>query len=117
MSCYPEKWLTSSNKKENLEKMNGEAWALHKAEDGNIMAFISKLRILIINMHACIMHEWHEFHVFLSRIFSRSFILTLILTLTYRAEPHILLFKRPLGTDPKTGQVSSELVRQHHEKA
>ena len=27
------------------------------------------------------------------------------------------MFKRPLGTDPKTGMVSEELLMQHHEKA
>ena len=32
------------------------------------------------------------------------------------AEPHILLFRRPIGTDPKTGEVNEELRRQHFEK-
>lgn len=27
-----------------------------------------------------------------------------------RAEPYILLFKRPIGTDPKTGRVSEKLI-------
>mmetsp|Transcript_627 Transcript_627/g.1364 ORF Transcript_627/g.1364 Transcript_627/m.1364 type:complete len:103 (+) Transcript_627:37-345(+) len=30
----------------------------------------------------------------------------------HRPEPHILLFRRPLGTDPVTGKVDSELERQ-----
>jgi hypothetical protein len=34
----------------------------------------------------------------------------------YRAEPHILLFRRPLGTDPRTGIVNQELVDAHYDK-
>lgn len=30
----------------------------------------------------------------------------------HRPEPHILLFRRPLGTDPVTGKVDGELERQ-----
>lgn len=33
-----------------------------------------------------------------------------------RPEPHILLFRRPLGTDPVTGQVDPELEREAKEK-
>mmetsp|Transcript_31624 Transcript_31624/g.57258 ORF Transcript_31624/g.57258 Transcript_31624/m.57258 type:complete len:116 (-) Transcript_31624:253-600(-) len=29
----------------------------------------------------------------------------------YRPEPHILLFRRPLGTDPQSGRVDPELER------
>jgi cyclin-dependent kinase regulatory subunit CKS1 len=32
--------------------------------------------------------------------------------ITRRPEPHILLFRRPLGTDPQTGRVDPELKRQ-----
>jgi cyclin-dependent kinase regulatory subunit CKS1 len=31
---------------------------------------------------------------------------------THRPEPHILLFRRPLGTDPQTGEVRPELAQQ-----
>lgn len=31
---------------------------------------------------------------------------------THRPEPHILLFRRPLGTDPQTGEVRPELAEQ-----
>jgi len=31
---------------------------------------------------------------------------------THRPEPHILLFRRPLGTDPTTGEVNPELAAQ-----
>ena len=31
-------------------------------------------------------------------------------------EPHILLFRRPLGTDPITGKVNAELEREAKEK-
>ena len=34
----------------------------------------------------------------------------------HRPEPHILLFRRPLGTDPATGRVDNELRRQALEK-
>jgi len=30
----------------------------------------------------------------------------------YSPEPHILLFRRPLGTDPQSGRVDPELKRQ-----
>jgi len=33
-----------------------------------------------------------------------------------RPEPHILLFRRPLGTDPQTGRVDPELLRQAKEE-
>lgn len=33
-----------------------------------------------------------------------------------RPEPHILLFRRPLGTDPNTGKVDPELEREAKEK-
>ena len=29
----------------------------------------------------------------------------------HKPEPHILLFKRPLGTDPTTGKVNAEAAR------
>ncbi|EKU21163.1 cyclin-dependent kinase regulatory subunit CKS1 [Nannochloropsis gaditana CCMP526] len=34
----------------------------------------------------------------------------------HRPEPHILLFRRPLGTDPVTGKVNAELEREAKEK-
>eukprot|EP01035_Chromulina_nebulosa_P017548 gene17548-23111_t len=30
---------------------------------------------------------------------------------SHRPEPHVVLFRRPLGTDPKTGEVNLELQR------
>ena len=33
-----------------------------------------------------------------------------------RPEQHILLFRRPLGTDPVTGQVSAQLQREAREE-
>ena len=35
---------------------------------------------------------------------------------THRPEPHILLFRRPLGTDPVTGKVNPELEREAKER-
>lgn len=34
------------------------------------------------------------------------------LSVSYSPEPHILLFRRPLGTDPQSGRVDPELERQ-----
>jgi len=34
----------------------------------------------------------------------------------HRPEPHILLFRRPLGTDPLTGDVDADLERQAKEE-
>jgi cyclin-dependent kinase regulatory subunit CKS1 len=34
----------------------------------------------------------------------------------YSPEPHILLFRRPLGTDPQSGRVDPELERKAREE-
>ncbi|KAJ1417421.1 cyclin-dependent kinase regulatory subunit-domain-containing protein [Ochromonadaceae sp. CCMP2298] len=34
----------------------------------------------------------------------------------HKPEPHIILFRRPLGTDPLTGRVDTELERQAKEQ-
>ncbi|ETW02174.1 cyclin-dependent kinase regulatory subunit 1 [Aphanomyces invadans] len=34
----------------------------------------------------------------------------------HKPEPHILLFRRPLGTDPTTGRVNSSMEREAKEK-
>lgn len=34
----------------------------------------------------------------------------------HRPEPHILLFRRPLGTDPLTGRVDPEMERRAREE-
>jgi len=34
----------------------------------------------------------------------------------HRPEPHILLFRRPLGTDPQTGRIDPALERQSREE-
>jgi len=34
-----------------------------------------------------------------------------LLSCLLRPEPHILLFRRPLGTDPQTGRVDPELLK------
>jgi hypothetical protein len=36
--------------------------------------------------------------------------------LSYSPEPHILLFRRPLGTDPQSGRVDPELERKAREE-
>lgn len=38
--------------------------------------------------------------------------LTFTFLFFYRPEPHILLFRRPLGTDPQSGRVDPELLLQ-----
>jgi cyclin-dependent kinase regulatory subunit CKS1 len=35
---------------------------------------------------------------------------------THRPEPHILLFRRPIGTDPTTGEVNEELAKKAREE-
>lgn len=47
-------------------------------------------------------HRYVSLHGNFARIKSHDFIC--------RPEPHILLFRRPLGTDPQTGQVDQELL-------
>ena len=42
-------------------------------------------------------------------------LLLLVAALT-RPEPHILLFRRPLGTDPQSGRVDPELERKAREE-
>ena len=34
----------------------------------------------------------------------------------FRPEPHILLFRRPLGTDPQSGRIDPTLERQAREE-
>jgi len=34
----------------------------------------------------------------------------------HKPEPHILLFRRPVGTDPTTGEVDPELAREEREQ-
>ena len=84
-------FLEKEHRKSNLKvlyypRKNGEGWAFSRVEAGHTSGFISKHTI------------------------PTSFIPC------YRAEPHILLFRRPLGTDPKTGTVNQELVDAHYDK-
>ena len=39
----------------------------------------------------------------------------MLLFFLFRPEPHILLFRRPLGTDPLTGHVDAALEREAKE--
>jgi cyclin-dependent kinase regulatory subunit CKS1 len=49
-------------------------------------------------------HEWRSFGVQQSRGWEHYAV--------HRPEPHILLFRRPLGTDPVTGEIDPELQRE-----
>jgi hypothetical protein len=79
-----------------------------KVEDGNIMPSIGKsggssccpnvTLPLPISIQNC--HLIQSFHI----------------TLGYSPEPHILLFRRPLGTDPQSGRVDPELERKAREE-
>jgi cyclin-dependent kinase regulatory subunit CKS1 len=40
----------------------------------------------------------------------------LLILIICRPEPHILLFRRPLGTDPATGKVNALLEKEAKEK-
>ncbi len=53
-------------------------------------------------------HEWRGLGVQQSRGWVHYAI--------HRPEPHILLFRRPLGTDPTTGRVDPALERQAKER-
>mmetsp|Transcript_17898 Transcript_17898/g.33936 ORF Transcript_17898/g.33936 Transcript_17898/m.33936 type:complete len:95 (-) Transcript_17898:445-729(-) len=35
----------------------------------------------------------------------------------HKPEPHILLFRRPLGTDPKTGKIDPKLLKEAQAKS
>ena len=71
-----------------------------KAEDGNTMPFIGESTIAAEGFFEFVLAFTHS--CFLLGIFS------LILD---SPEPHILLFRRPLGTDPQSGRVDPELER------
>jgi hypothetical protein len=74
-----------------------------KAVVGSIMPFIGKNRVPCTQcFHGC-----------------NSFLIKLSLDRfwnNYSPEPHILLFRRPLGTDPQSGRVDQELVRAAREE-
>mmetsp|Transcript_20149 Transcript_20149/g.24434 ORF Transcript_20149/g.24434 Transcript_20149/m.24434 type:complete len:105 (+) Transcript_20149:553-867(+) len=53
-------------------------------------------------------HEWRHLGVQQSRGWAHYAI--------HRPEPHILLFRRPLGTDPTTGKIDPILEKQAKEK-
>ena len=58
--------------------------------------------LAILGMLPRLAHDdahWNYFYFFLFQI-------------NHRPEPHILLFRRPLGTDPQSGRVDPELARQ-----
>lgn len=46
----------------------------------------------------------------------RNEALTNVCPIACSPEPHILLFRRPLGTDPQSGRVDPELQRQAREE-
>jgi hypothetical protein len=78
--------------------------------------YVSALYILV-DVYSCIFASYNvqdDRGFFLSFFFFlNSATLTL---LAIRPEPHILLFRRPLGTDPQTGRVDPELLRQAKEE-
>mmetsp|Transcript_9870 Transcript_9870/g.17357 ORF Transcript_9870/g.17357 Transcript_9870/m.17357 type:complete len:110 (+) Transcript_9870:181-510(+) len=53
-------------------------------------------------------HQWRALGVQQSRGWQHYAI--------HRPEPHIMLFRRPLGTDPTTGEVKPELEREAKER-
>ncbi len=89
---------------------NGEESVSNKVEDGNTMPFIGKsggADCFGIDQQAP-----HRTHVISSCSFSslpRNEIFS-------SPEPHILLFRRPLGTDPQSGRVDPEMERKAREE-
>ena len=82
-------------------RLSGAASGCSKAEDGSTTQFTGQKIV-----HACffrhVMFGWHLTpRAGLAFLFVYS-----------RPEPHILLFRRPLGTDPVTGKVDSDLERE-----
>lgn len=70
--------------------------------------------------------EWRQLGVQQSRgwvhyAIHKYVLITLCLSLSpndvlYRPEPHILLFRRPLGTDPATGRINAALEKEAKDK-
>lgn len=50
--------------------------------------------------------------LFLISCFLLFSLLLLIVVIIIRPEPHILLFRRPLGTDPISGEINPDLERE-----
>ena len=57
-------------------------------------------------------HRWANLRLLKWEKDVQSVVFLRLKIMHYRPEPHILLFRRPLGTDPVTGKVDSELERQ-----
>jgi hypothetical protein len=91
--------------------------AFNKAGDGIITPSIRKW-IIHCSRHIISMY----IHAYLIFVMLRMTVLFFFLNsgaltlLACRPEPHILLFRRPLGTDPQTGRVDPELLRQAKEE-
>jgi len=73
----------------------------NKVEDGNITRSIGEFYNLLSFPNECGFVLRHFSH---QKAFNRS------------PEPHILLFRRPLGTDPQSGRVDPELERKAREE-
>jgi hypothetical protein len=60
---------------------------------------------------------WYDpCNVFIHHYFPNSFFLLLSFIHHFSPEPHILLFRRPLGTDPQSGRVDPDLERKAREE-
>ena len=88
---------------------NGEELVSNKVEDGSTMPFTGKLERMCsfcvrITDAASFSHVLFVCNLLLSppRTFNSP-------------EPHILLFRRPLGTDPQSGRVDPEMERKARE--
>ncbi|KAL3778537.1 hypothetical protein ACHAW5_002133 [Stephanodiscus triporus] len=97
---YSEKYADEENEyRDSRTAAEGEG-ASHREfmrnADGELAKTLPKARLLTEN-------EWRSIGVQQSRGWHHYAI--------HRPEPHILLFRRPLGTDPQTGEVDPELKR------
>ena len=91
-AARPARNITRLNKNNNEKRIKNRHVILPK----ELAKTLPKARLLTEN-------EWRSIGVQQSRGWHHYAI--------HRPEPHILLFRRPLGTDPQTGEVDPELKR------
>ena len=94
-SSFPRSWQKHCLRAAYLRNRSGEALVCNKVADGNTMRFIGTLS------------SSRKFSFLVMTMISYAFVFQLL----FSPEPHILLFRRPLGTDPQSGRVDAELLK------
>ena len=120
-------WRRPYQRADCYRNRNGVVSVSNKVVDGNIMLFIGKFQSNTIYNLSPTFHS-NTVILLVSRVVSSvvfSFFANINLTETSifflvffscRPEPHILLFRRPLGTDPQSGRVDPEMERKAREE-